>query len=309
MKELFRVRNALLLLLLLPTLLFGDDQNDEEEGEEEDEQEEQTYPLPIGNFSVPQATQIGPLVSFGQLIIGQDAFLPELTGTYIQETNGYDNVIAPSLLYGLRDDLSLFLLIPYTVDGRAGSSRSSGVNDIYVQLEYAPFTKNCPTYMMQTTIVGGVQFPTGSLLKSPPTGTGSSLYFLGATQCFLSFDWYAFVSAGVNLTTQHHNTRIGNSYLYQCGCARRIQKLSPCGWVFNLMVEFDGNYGEKNLIQGVTDPNSGGNIVYITPSLWLSSQRLLFQWGISLPLVQTLNGTQSQFKYAIDYNFGIAFQF
>jgi hypothetical protein len=75
------------------------------------------------------------------------------------------------------------------------------------------------------------------------------------------------------------------------------------------MIEFDGSYAEKDKIQGKTDPNSGGNVIFIVPSIWLSSKRWILQGGIGLPLLQNLNGHQDKIKYSIDYNLGIAVQF
>lgn len=273
------------------------------------EQEKKIEPLPIGNFSVPTATQIAPLISFGQLLVGKKALLPQVMGTYTRSHNGYSNGIAPSVIYGIRDDLSIFFEVPYSLRSKSGSSHSSGIEDIFLQLEYGYYNKSRSDYTLLATIVGNVQFPTGSSMKNPPTGTGSYSYFLGTTYAFLSFNWYAFASTGFNLTTTHHGTKFGNSYLYQWGFARYIKWLSPCGWIFDLMVEFDGTYSKKDKFQGITDNNSGGNVILITPSIWLSSKRWILQWGMGFPLVQNLNGHQDKLKYSIVYCLGIAIQF
>lgn len=270
---------------------------------------ENVAPLPIGNFSVPALTQVAPLISFGQLLIGKQALLSQLSGSYTRGHHGYSNTIAPNVIYGILDDLSVFFYVPFNPRSRSGTSHSSGIQDILVQMEYGFYSKTSIDYTLQATIVGNVQFPTGSSSKNPRTGNGSFTYFLGTTFAFLSQNWYAFASPGVNLTTTHHRTKFGNSYLYQWGFARYIKKLSPPGWIFDLMVEFDGDYVEKDKIHGVTDPNSGGNSIFITPSIWLSSKRWILQWGIGFPLVQNLNGEQDKIKYSIAYTVGVAFQF
>jgi len=283
-------------LLLCPAILFG-------------KEEPNSHPLPIGNFSVPFISQIAPLVGFGQLLIGEKGFLPQLTGSYVQGHNSNANVIAPNVVYGIRDDLSIFLATPFTLKNRAGASHSSGINDVMLQLEYGVYTRNRSDNVFQTTIVANVQFPTGSSSKRPPTGNGSFSYFTGATFSFTSYNWYAFVSAGANLTTSHHGTRFGNSYLYQWGFARYISQLSPKGWIFDVMLEFDGTYSERDKIRGMTNSDSGGNVIIALPSLWLSSKRWIFQWGVGFPLFQNLKGHQDKIRYTINYNLGIAFQF
>jgi hypothetical protein len=75
------------------------------------------------------------------------------------------------------------------------------------------------------------------------------------------------------------------------------------------MIEFDGTYTEKNKIEGEIDPDSGGNIIFVTPSIYLASKRWIFQWGISLPIVQQLHGHQEKIRYVIGYNVGVAAQF
>lgn len=291
-----RKRFFFAVMLCMRGLLFGSEN-------------EHVKPLPIGNFSVPVMTQIAPLISFGQLLIGKQALLPEVSGLYTRGHENYSNTIAPNVIYGIRDDLSVFFVVPFDAKSRSGASHSSGIEDIFLQMEYGFYNKTCSDYTLQATLVGNVQFPTGSSSKKPRTGNGSFTYFLGTTFAYLSRNWYAFASPGVNLTTTHHRTKFGNSYLYQWGFARYIKQLSPPGWIFDFMVEFDGTYAEKDKIHGVFDPNTGGNLIFVTPSIWLSSKRWLLQWGVGCPLLQDLNGKQNKLKYLIAYTLGIAFQF
>jgi len=272
--------------------------------------EEQTpiTPLPIGNFSVPLVSQIAPLISFGQLLIGKQALLPQLSGSYTRGHDNYSDTIAPNIIYGIREDLSAFFFVPFNPKSRNGASHSSGIQDIFLQMEYGFYNKTGLDYTLSATIVGNIQFPTGSTTKNPRTGNGSFTYFLGTTFAYLSENWYAFASPGVNLTTTHHRTRFGNSYLYQWGFARYIKPLSPPGWIFDLMVEFNGTYVEKNKMHGVIDPNSGGNSIFVTPSIWLSSKRWIIQWGIGFPIIQDLNGEQTKIKYSTACTLGIALQ-
>lgn len=272
-------------------------------------EEEEKKPVPIGNFSVPPATQVSPLISFGQLLIGKQVLFPELSGSYTQGRKSSSNLLVPNVIYGILDDLSLALFVPYNLKNRSGPLHSSGVGDLLLQAEYGYYNLTYREAIFQTTVVGAIQFPTGSSIKNPPTGNGSCSYFLGTTFAYLTPNWYAFASPGALITTTRHGTKFGNSYLYQWGFARYIGPLSPPGWVFDLMVEFDGQYVERDRIDGKTDPDSGGNSLFVTPSIWLSSNRWIFQWGIGFPLIQNLNGKQDKSTYSIAYNLGAALQF
>src|SRR5579885_276261 len=110
------------LLLCIPFLLLG--------------QDEEKEPLPIGNFSLPTVTQLAPLLSFGQLLIGEKSLLPQLGGSYERGHDSYSNIIAPNVIYGIRDDLSLAFFVPFTPRSRSDGSHSSGIEDIFLQGEF-----------------------------------------------------------------------------------------------------------------------------------------------------------------------------
>lgn len=296
MKQSFSVYLGVAVLLSIGRVLWG---------READEVE----PLPIGNFSVPPVTQLGPLISFGQTLIGKQAFSPELSGSYVQGHDSYSSDLTPTITYGILDELAVYLEVPFDVRSRSGSAHSSGIEDVLLQLEYGFYSRSRSDYVFETTVLGNVQFPSGSISKDPRTGNGSFSYFLGTTAAYMSANWYAFVSPGANLTTTRHGTKIGNSYLYQWGFARYVKALSPPGWVFDFMVEFDGVYAEKDKINRRRDPNSGGNTIFVTPSIGLFSKHWIIQWGIGFPILQDLNGKQDKATYLTAFDVGLGFQF
>ncbi len=280
-----------LFYFLIPICILGDEK-----------------PQLIGNLSLPALTQIAPLVSFGQHVIGK-GILPELTGFYLRVHDGYMDTILPSLIYGVRDDLALTVAFPFTPKSKADGSHSSGMEDIFFQMEYAFFQGSYSDHTLQSTLVASVSFPTGSSEKNPPTGNGWFSYFLGTTFTYMAYNWYAFLSPGVQIPTMHDGNKVGNSYLYQFGFARYIDQLSPPGWIFDLMFEFDGTYTQKSKMGGSANPDSGGNVIFFTPSIWMSSESIILQIGAGVPIYQNLNGHQPRILYLIGYNFGVGFQF
>ena len=172
---------------------------------------------------------------------------------------------------------------------------------MFLQLEYAFYNKNTSQYEEQATLVANVSFPTGSATKKPPTGFGSSSVFLGSTFNRAYVNWYAFTSPGVTLTTSHKGQRVGNEYLYQAGIGRNICTINS-EWIFAWLIEADGRYIEKTRFKGRTDPNSGGNLIVVTPSLWISSEQITLQFGVGLPVAQHLFGDQTKDKYLLASN-------
>ena len=146
--------------------------------------------------------------------------------------------LIPSVLFGITKDWSIFFNFPFTPLIRDGSHESSGLEDFFIQLEYAFYNKTTSTYADQATIVGNITFPTGSIKKNPPTGFGSPSLFLGGTYYHVLVDWFLFTSHGAVLTTSENGTKFGDQFLYQFGLGRNIP--SPSGWIYAWMVEIDG---------------------------------------------------------------------
>lgn len=289
-----------LIYLLVTTSVYG-----KEEDTKSEKQEEVLEPPKIGNFSLPTSQQPAALFGFGGNIIDQgEVQLYFFADAFVGRKRMIVDMI-PSVLFGITDNWSIFFNTPFTPELRDGRHRSSGLEDFFIQLEYSFYNKKTLDYVDQATVVANVTFPTGSIRKDPPTGFGSPSVFLGATYYRTYVDWFVFTSHGAVLTTSDHRSKIGEQFLYQCGVGKNIP--SPKDWIYALMVEVDGQYNKKNRIDGKKDPNSGGNILLVTPSLWISSKDMLLQFGISIPVNQNLFGKQNRIDYAFNLNFAWSF--
>jgi hypothetical protein len=276
----------------------GKDHTGDNKAESKDKEEEE--PPKIGNFALPSSQQPAALVGFGGNIIDKGEvqlyfFADRFVGKHKITTD-----LIPSVLVGITDDWSIFFNAPYGPQFKDGEHESSGWEDFFIQLEYAFYNKKTSTYIDQATVVANVTAPTGSSKKNPPTGFGSPSIFLGATYYHTLVDWFVFTEHGAILTTSDHGTKFGDQFLYQFGFGRNIP--SPEGWIYAWMIEVDGQYNKKNRIKGKSDPNSGGNFILVTPSIWVSSKKLLFQFGVSCYINQNLFGQQNKFDYVLNLN-------
>jgi len=300
----------ILNLLVLSSHLQGltnECKNEQTSNERKDENKnkEKEEPPSIGNFSLPASQQPYGLFAFGGNIIDKSEVQLFF---FADDFEGKDKVIIdliPSVLFGITEDCSIFFTFSFTPELRDGNQKSSGLEDFFTQLEYAFYNKKTSDYVDQATLVGNITIPTGSIRKNPPTGFGSPSFFLGWTYCRMMVNWFVFTSEGAILTTSDRRAKIGDQFLYQFGFGRNIP--SPPGWIYAWMVEIDGQYNKKNRIHGNIDPNSGGNTIYATPSLWISSKDILLQFGVSFPINQNLFGKQNKFDYALNFNFGWSF--
>lgn len=249
-----------------------------------------------GNFAVNASQTIGPFISFGQLIIPKKSlilltFLISLVGHHKRDVGGLF-----TLLYGITDKFSVYVGLP--VGGKKNDCfKSSGVGDLFVQFEHIIHSKQNDTYGTQVTAVANITLPTGSTDKNPATGLGSPSFLLGVTASYLAYDWYFFTSQGGIITTEHHRTKFGSAYLYEFGLGKNIIYKKDA-WIFDWLVEFDGTFAKRDKIDGVIDPNSGGNSILITPTLYFATNHLTVTGGVGFFPSQHLNGQQNKNKCA-----------
>lgn len=267
--------------------------------------EEDKEPPKIGNFALPSSQQPSGLFSFVGNVIDKDEIQVYF---FADEFVGRDTIaihLDPYIVFGITDTLSISFDFPSAPLFRDGRDRSSGIADTYFEIGYAFYNRTTKCYSDQAILIAHVAFPTGSVKKNPNTGFGAPSFFLGATYYRMMVDWFVFGSYAGVLTTANHRTKIGEQFLYEFGFGKNIP--SPKGWIYAWMFELDGCYARKNRIHGCTDHNSGGNTIYATPSLWISSKDFLMQFGVSFPVNQNLFGSQKKYDYAL--NFAVAWSF
>ncbi len=275
------------------------------ENKEESGEKNRKEPPKIGNFALPTSQQPASLFGFGGNIIDANEiqcnlFIDDFIG---KQRTAIDFI--PNVVFGITQDFSVYFAFPFTPFSKEDRHRSSGLEDFVIQLEYAFYNHSTYAYVDQATLVGNITLPTGSIKKDPPTGFGAPAFFIGATYYRTMVDWFLFTAQGALLPTSGHRTKFGDQFLYQFGVGKNMP--SPEGWIYAWMVELDGQYSKKNRIHGTLDTNSGGTVLYATPSLWISSKYLLWQFGVSFPLAQNLFGRQRKFGCGFNFNFAWSF--
>ncbi len=297
-----------------------------EERDEKPEKEDKVEPLEIGNFIVPTSQQIGPLFGFGQNILDAKDLQTFVSPNKLGGHNFHFSELLIYPIYAFTDYLSVFLAFPVAINKTEISNesttksrffknttstpsiaKSSGFEDMFLQVEYAYFDKKTLTTECQCTLVGAIFFPTGSAKKNPPTGNGSPAFFVGTTAMYQAQFLYVFTSFGGQKTTKKNGARFGSSFLYQCGVEGVIGTLDEKKWLFAWLIEVFGIRSWKDVISNQVNPNSGGNTVFIAPSLWISSNHLILQLGVGAPFFQKLNGIQNKTSYFLAANIAWTF--
>jgi hypothetical protein len=278
------------------------------------EDEDLSEQIKIGNFALPTAQQVGPLFSIGQNILETNNL--QLYG-YFNHQRGEHTLLSqatPNVLYGLSDACSLFIGVPVTIKFKDCDIKTSGAQDFFVQTEYAFFDKTMHDASMQATALAAIIFPSGSgvNIKFPSVDeretsirSNALSFLLGGTASYIGVRWYFFVSTGGLIVASRSRTKQGNQFLYQAGIGRNIG--NPFGSIFNWMIEFNGTYSWRDKANDMLAKNSGGNTLYISPSLWFSTDRLIIQLGIGIPVVQHLFGNQNKNHFTLACNIGWRF--
>ena len=257
-------------------------------------------PPNMGNFALPAPQQPGPLISFGQTLIGRNHLQVEADSFGNFPGNGVFQNLNASMIFGVSDATAIYFNYPIQVDYSVRLTRLTALQDATLQLEHAVYTAGTSSYQDQASVVGFVTLPLTTIdpTRKFPLGYGAPAYFLGATYNRTTVDWLGFVSPGVFLTTAHDHIQLGSQAIYQAGIGRNIMSETN-RYILMGLLEFDGQYTTKDKVLGHSLPNTGGNMIGLTPSLWFSTQQLIMQLGVGFPVVQNLNGKQKKTDYYV----------
>jgi hypothetical protein len=73
----------------------------------------------------------------------------------------------------------------------------------------------------------------------------------------------------------------------------------PTGPSLDLVLELNGEWHAEQVTNGIADPNSGGNTIFLSPGLRLSQDKWSSFVSVGIPVVDDLNGIQSEPNWRI----------
>jgi hypothetical protein len=259
--------------------------------------------LHIGNFALPSSQQPSTLYGFGQYIVDKgDLLVGMAPSILVGRRNSNLSTFTPYLIYGIRDDLVILASLPVAMRWTTECFATTGLTDALLECEYLLYSYKTEADAWEVSIEGSLFLPFGSDTTIPVTGFGSPSFFAGVITRYISTEWYWYISAGGIFPTKHKQTRFGDTFLYQTGFGKNVG-YEPDVWLCMVMLEMNGIYTQKNKICGEIDPNSGGNIIALGPTVWFSTQKFIFQAGILPVVYQHWHGNQPNLTMFIDLNF------
>ncbi len=227
-----------------------------------------------------------------------------------------DVFAVPTILnYSLLTNLTVSLAIPYVhkelemrdpATGRRITLESSGLGDIRLFSKYRFWSRDTPRGTRGLAAFGGLQLPSGSTseeengerLPQPlQPGTGAVSGFLGLAGTYVQ-DAIG-IEGGVTYTinSEANDFRFGNVVNYDLALEYQIfpQRILS-GSQVTFLVEFNGEYAERNESNGLALGNTGGHtlllspgIQFITPPLPTLGGNLVLEVSGQVPIFEDLN--------------------
>jgi hypothetical protein len=290
-----------------------------------------TAPLPAKKWSAGLRTEY---VNFDRFT---DSELAGSAAAGEEDVHSVDSLLSASvsLAYGLTDDLTLSARLPYVKrkdiregeieDGEAEAHNhggADGIGDLSLLAQYRFLDGD----RIDASLIGGIKAPTGET-NEKDGGEKLEIEFQPGTG---SWDWLFGVSSSVsagrfgihgnvlyNLTTEgSRDTEIGDAFFYNLGIVYALfngdhaeaghHDHSHITW--DVMLELNGEYRKKNEVDGNTEDNTGGDIIYLSPGIRVSSSA---SWSLfmsaGIPVYDDLNGRQADTDYRLVGGIGFAF--
>ena len=180
---------------------------------------------------------------------------------------------------------------------------AKGIGDLAVMGQYR-FLKTDSTF--EAALFVGLKIPTGKTNDRdingetfeaeflPGSGSWNPIIGIAATKRFgaVALDsnlQYTFGTRGTQFTN------LGDMFSYNAAVSYRAIS-GEIAW--DLILEANGEWKEKQRIRGEKDPNSGGNILFLSPGTRLAfGKKFSTYLSIGIPMLQDMNGTQEDTNY------------
>lgn len=280
-------------------------------------------PLPVGTLGVGLRSEI----------IKNDAFstvqLEDFAAAGLEGVHSIDKITntSLSLSYGATENLSISARLPYITRDNIRESEiededgvpeahthgdSAGVGDLLLFAHYRLLKRSstditlllgikAATGQTEETDLDGIRFET----EFQP-GTGSWDILLGAAISKKDGNMGYYANILYNKTTEgSQSTEIGDAFSYNAALTYRLDENHAAhdhehdsgsensGLKWDLSIELNGETRQKNEIAGVSEENSGGTTVFITPGIRVSSGKFSGFISYGVPVAEDQNGKQT----------------
>ncbi len=204
--------------------------------------------------------------------------------------------------YGLTPKWAIFGVLPIAqVKREFGINRTkqSGLGDTSLFTRYEIYQADKPGRTFRIAPYFGVRAPTG---RDGKTGDGSTDFFSGLISTLATTQWVLDSQIRFDLNRKADSFKRGNVTRLESSFQYRLSPkqvtINVKGFIFGVL-ELGAFHYERNQIMGLTDPNSGGFQLFLTPGVQYATQRWIVDLGVKIPVVSRLNGNALEPDYEI----------
>ena len=203
--------------------------------------------------------------------------------------------------YGLTRDLAIKFSVPFVREegiSSQGQNVENGLGDPSIMFKWRFWDKDLP----------GVKYSTSAILQSTiPVGRGDGRLgrdkpdiLSGLAHGREGLYWYYFVDVRYLYRVEDGNTKPGDKLYFDAAYGLRpiLRGLEETDIVLFFELNYLHEYGAE--LNGIDNPDSGGDFVFFSPEILISpTNRIMLRGGVQIPIIQSLNGVQEPKDYTL----------
>lgn len=281
---------------------------------------EAAWGAPI-TFNTALPVHEGGYVWRQQLVFMRSADDPSAAKRDMQATG-----LVTVLGYGVTGDFALFGILPWfdkrldmRMNGQNLSRSKSGIGDLTVLGRYTAYQHDAPGRTLRVAPFLGVKAPTGEddardgLGRLPPAlqpGSGSWDALGGVVLTYQTLDFQLDGQLSYKANREANDFQAGNLWQVDGSLQYRLLPSSLGAGVPAFLygvLEANLLHAAKDRTGGISDANSGGTTLFITPGLQYVTRKWIVEAGVQIPVHQRLNGTALETDYLFTTGFRVNF--
>ena len=204
--------------------------------------------------------------------------------------------------YGATSKLAFFGVLPLiNISREIGNIKASefGLGDAALFARYEVFRSDKPGRTLRVAPYAGIRLPTG---RDGKTGDGSIDVFGGIIATFASTQWVLDTQLRYDFNREADGFERGDSARFETSFQYRLAPgrvtKDTKAFVYGVL-ELSAVRYDRDRMGGITNPNSGGFQLYLTPGIQYATRRWIADLGVKVPIVNDLNGTALEPDYSI----------
>jgi hypothetical protein len=208
--------------------------------------------------------------------------------------------------YGITDRLTFVPTIPIVSKKPVNNKGDkTGLGNISLQFNYLLYEhEELDDARYRFMITAGAGFPTTTINEVTLFSLKGYNTMIAAMQDFMSKEWFAYADFGTIIVGKNGNNKTGNFLIYDMGLGRI---LCINDHYITFMAEFFGVYMKPDRINGIIHPITGGNAIFVGPTLHYFFKDRFLHAGILAKIATQARSTEKQSSYLIGVTGGYYF--